>query len=68
MNYIGVFSSSEADYEFDPTEAGRNTWKIGGELIVPKERDIAVFGTKEYMFRGGRWWEIGDEEAPTWNE
>lgn len=63
MNYIGVF---DTDSDFNPTKP--ETWIIGGETIgTPKEKDIAVFGTKEFMFRGGRWWEIGDEDAPTWN-
>jgi photosystem II stability/assembly factor-like uncharacterized protein len=44
LNYIGIM-----DEGFKPADS--TTWKIGGELIVPNEKDVVVYGKKEYMWR-----------------
>ena len=68
MNYIGIM-----DKGFEPDDS--TTWKIGGESVVPNEKDVVVYGKKEYMYRKDqdddnklKWMELGDEDTPTWND
>lgn len=62
MRYLGISTT-------DPTTG---TVTVDGKVVEPKANDMVVFGTKEYMYRNGSngltWYEIGDEEAPSWNE
>lgn len=62
MNYLGIVDEK-------PTTS---TVKIGGEFVESHEKDMVVFGTKEYIWRKDEngilgWYEIGDEESPTWS-
>lgn len=82
MNYVGITITDPTD----PLDPVLGTVKIGDEDYNPKLNDMAVYGTKEYIWRMGqihdpeypndptkmitvtKWFEIGDEEAPTWDE
>ena len=59
------------------------TVEIGDGNYQPKLNDMVVYGTKEYIWRQGqvpdpedstktitvtRWFEIGDEEVPSWED
>lgn len=65
INYLGIM-----DDGFVATD--KETWKIDNVLITPKEKDVVVYGKKEYMWRKDKddnefkWMEIGDEESPDW--
>lgn len=61
INYLGISTT-------DPTTG---VVTILGEIIVPNEKDLCVFGTKEYLYRKGEdgvpaWYEVGDEDTPAW--
>lgn len=68
MNYLGITTT-------DPTTAVEGVVVINGEDITPNLNDVVVYGTKEYIWRQGvdgnnntvtKWFEVGDEDAPTW--
>lgn len=62
LNYIGIS-------ETDPITVGVT---IDGQLITPSEKDMVVFGTKEYIYRDGtnglEWYELGNESSPAWED
>ena len=46
---------------------------VGDNPVSPKKGDIVVWGKKEYLYREDEdgnlgWHELGDEDAPTWDE
>lgn len=63
LNYLGIAQTP-------PTKDGV---LLNGhtEPTVPHINDMVVYETKEYLFRdgdnGADWYEIGDEETPSWN-
>lgn len=63
INYLGIST----------TDPKGGTVTILGNVITPHEKDLVVFGTKEYLYRKGEdgvlaWYEIGDENTPAWQE
>lgn len=61
LNYLGISTT-------DPTTG---TVTINGAVIIPNEKDMVVFGKKEYLYRkderGDLWWfELGNEDNPEW--
>lgn len=63
MRYLGISS----------TNPENGTVTIDGKVIDPKANNMVVYGSKEYIYRKGtdgefKWYEIGDEDEPGWNE
>ena len=63
MNYLGVSTTN-------PLTTGVT---IGGTSITPNEQDVVAYGNKEYLYgkdKNGNlgWIEIGDEQAPGWED
>lgn len=61
LNYLGISTT-------DPTTG---TVTINGNEIIPSEKDMVVFGKKEYLYRKGEdgvlgWFELGNEDSPEW--
>ena len=62
MNYLGIAKNKPSD---------QNVTLIDDTSVIAKEKDMVVVGTKEYIYRKDKngvigWFEIGDEDAPTW--
>lgn len=63
INYVGIST----------TDPSSGTVTISDKPdYSPKEKDIVVYGKKEYMWRKGEnkqfgWFEIGDEDSPEWH-
>lgn len=62
MNYLGIAKNKPSD---------QNVTLIDDTSVTAKEKDMVVVGTKEYIYRKDNngvlgWFEIGDEDAPTW--
>ena len=62
MNYLGIAKNKPSD---------QNVTLIDDTSVIAKEKDMVVVGTKEYIYRKDNngvlgWFEIGDEDAPTW--
>lgn len=62
MNYLGIVDD-------EPLKQGELHLIGTSEPLMPKERDVVVFGKKEYMYRYGvddkehlKWYEMGDED------
>lgn len=74
------YSASERDRNdgikylgISKTDPSTGIVTVNGEVITPKANDMVVFGSKEYIYRKGddnrfRWYEMGDEDAPGWND
>jgi hypothetical protein len=63
INYLGIST----------TDPATGTVTVDGEVVTPNEKDLVVFGTKEYMYRKGEdgvlgWFEVGDEDNPAWQD
>ena len=61
LNYLGISTT-------DPTTG---TVTINGTVIIPNEKDMVVFGKKEYIYRADEngdlgWFELGNEDSPEW--
>ena len=61
INYLGISS----------TDPKTGVVTILGEVVTPHEKDLCVFGTKEFLYRKDEngdlgWFEVGDEETPAW--
>ena len=69
MNYIGISTTN-------PTTEGATV--EGVKITNPSLNDMVVYNTKEYLWRTGLdkdgkpigpfWFEVGDEEVPSWIE
>ena len=77
LNYVGVTKdnplviSNPTSENYDPT--GKVKLEPNKEIWQPSANDMVVYNTKEYLWRKNEdgtyaWFEVGDEEAPTWNE
>ena len=69
MNYIGISTTNPLS----------GTVKVDGVVIQARERDMVVYGKKEYLYRkSGQkdeegkdifgWFEVGDEDVPSWED
>ena len=68
VRYLGV---ADEDPSLNPT----SPVKINGKTITPRPNDMVAFGTKEFLWREDkgragtfRWFEVGDEDAPEWDD
>jgi hypothetical protein len=63
LNYVGIST----------TDPASGIVTIDGDEYSPHEKDVVVYGKKEYLYRKDKngdegWFEIGDEEAPAWDD
>ena len=63
MKYLGVST----------TDPATGTVTIDGVVVTPKANDMVAYKTKEFIYRSNesgefRWYELGDEDAPEWND
>ena len=43
------------------SDFANNNVIVNGEVLVPQKGDLVLFGSKEYVYDGSAWFELGDE-------